>query len=172
MYLKALKGQWKNLCSDFYQDFDILKLNSNDTASFNSWYSTRIHRWNSVAYAEGIILDQQNNPQLSSAILASLGNFRFRCVDKPKEKSAWSGIIASAVAGAFAAFAVRYFLDWKSVGTILTGAMAFIVCAVSALRLSSGSGRDSDDKLRQEYLSQLEGYWSELETVCRKFDVL
>ena len=45
-----------------------------------------------------------------------------------------------------------------------------MVCAASAAGFSSGSSRDEDEKLRQEYLSQLEDYWGELEKVCRKFD--
>ena len=170
MYTKTLKSQWKNLCSDFYQEFELLNLKGNDAASFNSWYSVRIHRWNSIAYSEGIILDQQNNPQLSSAILASLANFKFRHVDKPKTKSAWSGIAVGGAAGVVTAFAVNYFFDWKTFSTVIAGAAAFMVCAASAVGLSSGSSRDEDEKLRQEYLSQLESYWGELEKVCRKFD--
>ena len=170
MYTQTLKGQWRDLCSDFYQKFDTIMLRGNDAASLNTWYSVRVHRWNSVAYSEGIILDQQNNPELSKAVLDALGGFRFRQTDKPRAKSAWPGLIAGAAAGVGAAFAVKHFLDWGSIRTTLTGALAFIACAVSAVRLSSGSAKDADEKLRREYLSQLEDYWGELEAVCRKFD--
>ena len=170
MYIKTLKGQWENLCSDFYQEFDLLKLRGDSAASFNSWYSVRIHRWNSVAYSEGIILDQQNNSQLSSAILSSLGEFRFRHVDAPRQKSAWTGIIEGAFIGLFTALLIKYLLDWRLLSTILAGLVVFIMSAVSIFMLLSNSSGAIDEKLKQEYISQLEDYWPKLESVCKKFD--
>lgn len=170
MYINTLKSQWENLCDDFYQDFDIIMLKGNNAASLNSWYSVRIHRWNSVAYSEGIILEQQNNPQLANAILASLQNFSFRNVDAPKAKSSWPGLIASAAVGVGATLAAKFFFDWKLFTAILTGAAAFTVCAVPALRLLSGSDSNSNENIKQEYLSQLRAYWGKLEAACRKFE--
>lgn len=58
MYRETLTGQWKNLSGDFAQEYDRLLAKGEAPGCFAGWYETRIHRWQSVAYPEGIILEQ------------------------------------------------------------------------------------------------------------------
>lgn len=167
MYTNTLKGQWENLCADFSQEFDRLKSQGNIPSSLNSWYNVRIHRWNSIAYSEGIILGQQDNPDFSRELLDAIGRFTFRRIDQPKAKSSLLGIITGAFIAIGAYVAVRYLLGWGAVKSLVTGAAAFAVCTAGAMRSSSDGGNNE----RQGYISQLEGYWPELEAVCEKFGV-
>ena len=111
MYRETLIGQWVNLYNDFAHDFELLQHQEKAPDNFNRWYKTRIHRWKSITYSEGILLEQVNNAEFTERLLAEMEKFCFQPVEPEKEKPAWTGIAAGAAAGA-AAGGVLSFLHW------------------------------------------------------------
>lgn len=86
MYRETLTGQWKNLSGDFAQEYDRLLTKGEAPGCFAGWYETRIHRWQSVAYPEGIILEQaQRSLTEKQSARAVSQTEETEAVDEPSE---------------------------------------------------------------------------------------
>ena len=81
MYQDTLKNQWENLCADFEKDFDITITKGKIPVCFNEWYKVRAYRWRSFTYSEGIILEQNTDPEFAEKLLELIESFSFKSVD-------------------------------------------------------------------------------------------
>ena len=99
MYQKVLIDQWKNLYSDFAEEYELLQSQGDAVTAFNRWYEARVHRWSSVAYSEGIILEQENKPDFSEELQHVIKKFQFNKVEADGETSLWMGTVAGVALG-------------------------------------------------------------------------
>lgn len=168
MYREIIIDQWKNLYSDFAKEYEILRNRGNETASFNRWYEARIHRWNSITYSEGIILEQENNPDFSRELLKVLKGFKFRNVEPEKEKPMWIGIVAGVIAGV-AVSAILTFLGWGKIKAVISGAVLLVVIIAAFSKENADYKNQEDKRVKEEYIQQLRGHQKEIIAVCDKY---
>ena len=218
MYKDTLKGQWKNLYSDFAQEYDRLLTQGTAPGCFAQWYETRIHRWQSVAYPEGIILEQTERA-ISDKPIPSMGSvaesrseepseeaesvepsepteqeheaeptqpsdpaafsreltdvmkdFRFRAVEPRPIKPMWQCIAAGAAAGLVSA-GILALLHWAALRVIPSGIVVCVVVALGFMRSRDAERIQEEKRVKEEYVSQLRDYLTELTAVCDKYEV-
>lgn len=169
MYQDTLKEHWKNLYSDFAQEYDRLKMKGKQPDCFDDWYTTRIHRFQSVAYPEGIILEQVDNAELSQALTDTMKDFRFELVEPQEGKPIWQGIVLGLAAGGVSAL-VLLLLHWETVRLILSGIVVFIVVLLGFWRSEQAAGLSEQKRVKEAYVGQLKEYWQKLSDVCDQFE--
>lgn len=168
MYRETLMNQWKNLYSDFAGEYDILKNHGNATAAFNRWYEARVHRWSSITYSEGILLEQENNSSFSKELQSVLKNFRFTDVPPMKEGPLWLGIAVGVAAGVIAG-RVLMLLHWGKMKAIISG-IALLIVIIAAFAKSNADKRNQEQKrIKEEYVQQLKDYQNQILIVCDKY---
>lgn len=168
MYRETLMNQWKNLYSDFAGEYDILKNQGNATAAFNRWYEARVHRWSSITYSEGILLEQENNPSFSKELQSVLKNFRFTDVPPVKEGQLWIGAAAGVAAGVIAG-RVLMLLHWGKMKAIISGIVLLIVIIAAFAKSNADKRVQEQKRMKDEYVQQLKDYQGQLLIVCDKF---
>lgn len=168
MYRETLMNQWKNLYSDFAGEYDILKNQGNATAAFNRWYEARVHRWSSITYSEGILLEQENNPSFSKELQSVLKNFRFIDVPAIEEKPLWIGIAVGAVAGVIAG-RVLMMLHWGKMKAIVSGIVLLIVIIAAFAKSNADKKMHEHKRIKDEYVQQLKDYQNQILIVCDKY---
>lgn len=168
MYREILMNQWKNLYSDFAGEYDILKNQGNATAAFNRWYEARIHRWNSITYSEGILLEQENNPSFSKELQSVLKNFRFTDVPPVKEGKLWIGITIGVTAGIIVG-RVLILLHWEKMKAIISG-IVLLIAIIAAFAKSNADKKIQEQKrMKDKYVQQLKDYQNQILIVCDKY---
>lgn len=170
MYQETLEAQWQNLCSDFALEYERLTAQGKGIAAFAAWYETRIHRWESVAYPEGIILGQTENEALSQALTDAMKAFRFADVEPQAVRPLWQGIAAALAAG-LASSGLIALLHWPAWRVILSG---MVVCGVvfSAFWKTRQSDCEKEARrVKEAYVGQLRDYGTELQAICQENEV-
>lgn len=170
MYRETLIDQWKNLYSDFAGEYERLQHQGDATAAFNRWYEARVHRWNSITYSEGILLEQENNPAFSTNLRLVLQNFRFHSVKPQTGQPVWIGIAASALGGGIATGTLLLF-HWGEIKAIISGAALFVVIAAAFSKKNADSKKLEQKRVKEAYIQQLKDYQSELIAICNKYDM-
>ncbi len=170
MYRETLMDQWKNLYSDFAGEYDLLKNQGEAAAAFNRWYEARVHRWSSMTYSEGILLDQEDNPAFSTRLRSVLKAFRFHKVEPAGEKPFWMGMAAGAAAGVLAG-GVLMLLHWGKFKAILSGIVIFVVIATAFSRRNADFAKQEQARVRENYIQQLKDYQKELIAVCDQYQM-
>lgn len=167
-YKETFSQQWRNLYSDFAQEYERLLTKGKAPGCFREWYETRIHRWRSVVYPEGMILDQEKNPEMTKALSDAMRDFHFEKVEPAPEKPLWQpfavGLTAGIVSGVLMAL-----LRWSPLRSVLSGAVVAIV-VISGYLKSRSLARDAERvRVRQAYADQLKDYLPKLTAVCDSF---
>lgn len=168
MYREALIDQWNNLYSDFAGEYETIKKQENMIASFNRWYEARIHRWNSIAYSEGIILEQEKNPDFSDELKTVLRSFRFTEVEASDAFPKWIGIAAGLIGGGIAGGALAL-LHWGIARSVLSGGIVFIIIAVGFSKKNADTEKKEAERVKEAYIRQLMDYQKALIAVCDKY---
>lgn len=167
MYRNTFKGQWENLCSDFYADYDMLFRNGEAPACFDDWYKNRVYRWRSAAYSEGVLLDQLGNAPFAETLRKNLEQFRFQKVKPGKAPSAAMAPIAGLLCGVLLGIGLRYLLRWSGIRALLCAIAAAVAITGFLGRRAESDAKKIRQDLRDAYVSQLNGYWPML---ARVFD--
>ncbi len=170
MYRETLMAQWNNLYSDFAGEYEILKKQENVTASFNHWYEARVHRWNSITYPEGIILEQLNKPDFSRELKKAFKGFKFEEVKPAEEKPLWMGIAAGIAAGVLAG-GILTLLHWGKTEVIISGVVLLAAVIVVFFKKNADDGRQEEKRVKEEYIQQLRDYQKELIAVCNRYQM-
>lgn len=170
MYKETLNAQWKNLYSDFAQEYDLLKTKGNEPGCFDRWYEARIHRWQSVAYPEGMILEQTGLADFARELTDVMKRFRFQYVESRQGRPVWWGIVLGLAAGVAAAVVLKL-LHWSTVRVILSGIVVCIVAVLGFVRAEEAAKESECKRVKEEYVGQLKAYEKELTAVCDKFEV-
>lgn len=170
MYQKMLIDQWDNLCADFAGEFEFLCKQENVIASFSRWYETRIHRWNSSVYAEGIILSQLQKQDFAERLTGAMKHFRFQEVPSANGKSVWVGIPIGLLAGAVCG-GVMSFLHWSIIRSIINGIIVFVVVSGAFYKKNESFNHKAQDDVKKAYIQQLADYRSELLAICKQFHI-
>lgn len=170
MYRETFIGQWINLCSDFDHDFELLQHQGEAPESFNRWYKTRVHRWKSITYSEGILLEQVNNAEFAERLRTEMEKFCFQLVEPEKEKSAWTGIAAGAAAGA-AAGGILAFLHWGAAKVVISGIALFAVTAAGSLQSNAACRKEEQKRVREGYIGQLKSYEGTLLELFNQYNI-
>ena len=169
MYSDTLKEQWRNLYSDFAQEYDRLTLKGDAPACFRQWYETRLHRWQSVAYPEGIILEQTGDAALSRELTDAMRNFAFSPVKPQPVRPMWLSAALGLIAASFSS-ALLLLFHWNPIRIVISGIVVFIVTALGVAR-SVTSAREAEAKrVRDAYVAQLRDYLGTLTAVCDKYE--
>lgn len=169
MYQDTLKEHWKNLYSDFAQEYDRLKMKGKEPDCFDDWYHTRIHRFQSVAYPEGIILEQVGNAEFLQALTDTMKEFRFELVEPQEGKPLWQGILLGIAAGGASAL-LLLLLHWETVRLILSGIVVFVVVFLGFWRSEQAAKLAEQKRVKETYVGQLRDYWEKLSDVCGAFE--
>lgn len=170
MYRDTLIEHWRNLYSDFAQEYDRLKAWGNEPNCFERWYETRIHRWQSVAYPEGMILEQVDNSEFAQELTDVMKAFRFEYIEPKAAKPIWYGIVLGLAAGIVSAVFLAL-LHWETVRIILSGIVVFIVAALGFVRSEESAKNNELKRVKEAYIDQLKEYSEKLTAVCDKFEV-
>lgn len=168
MYQDKLKTYWNNLCGDFSAEYSRLRLQKSVPAVLNEWYQTRIHRWNSVVYAEGITLDQQNDPEFTRDLNAVLRKFSFMAVEEKDPAPSWLSLPAGLAAGTGITLASRLLLQRSLLISTAAGALIALAAGAGISKSVSDAARKESDRIRNAYAAQLRGWEEELLRVCRE----
>lgn len=168
MYRETLIAQWNNLYSDFAGEYETLRKHENVIASFNRWYEARIHRWNSITYSEGIILEQENNPDFCDELKGVLKKFRFTKVEASDSSPKWIGIVAGLIGGGLAG-GVLALLHWGIVRTVISGVIVFIMIAIGFSKKNTDTEKKEAARVKEAYIQQLKDYQKTLIAVCDKY---
>lgn len=169
MYKDTLTAQWQNLYSDFAQEYDRLKEHGKEPACFDRWYETRIHRWQSVAYPEGIILEQANRDDFSQKLIETLKAFRFSSVETKPMRPIWQGIALALAAGAASA-AFLLLLRWEIVRVIISGIVVCVVAGLGFAKSEDTARKNESNRVKEAYVGQLKDYLDKLTEVCDQFE--
>lgn len=170
MYRETLMDQWKNVYSDFAGEYEILQHQGEATAAFNRWYEARVHRWSSMTYSEGILLEQENNPEFSAGLRSVLKSFRFSKVEAGQEKPSWPGIAAGVAAGILVG-GILMLLHWGRIKAIISGAVMLVVVVAAFSRKNADDAKQEQKRVRESYIRQLKDYQRELIAVCDQYQV-
>lgn len=170
MYREALIDQWINLYSDFSQNYDMLKIQGKEPDVYNQWYMTRIHRWNSVSYSEGIMLDQLNQPDFSRELRAVLKEFCFQTVETSGESPVWRGPLIGLAVGVAAAVGMKV-LQWGTLRASISGIILFAVVTVAFQNSAATSRKQEQERIKNGYVEQLKNYENILKKICEKYGV-
>lgn len=171
MYSETLKAQWKNLYCDFESEYDVVSMQGEKPSCLNRWYTARCHRWSSVTYAEGIILEQEKNPEFAQALKDAINNFQFKKVEPAQEKSvpAYCGI---GVAAGVLVGVASHFFHAGLLKAILSGTVICAVAIAALLRYVSGYNESELKREKQAYVTQLRDYADTLQKVCEQYKIL
>lgn len=170
MYWEILQSQWKNLYSEFAAEYERLNVQLDETAAFNHWYEAKIHRWNSVVYTEGIILEQQNNDLFSKEIKEAMENFQFKKVEKQNLQINWIGLVVGTVV-CLCAGKILTVLNWGKFRAIISGLVLWAVIVSAIFQNNSKMKKEEERRIKAEYIQQLKDYQKQLEAVCDKFNM-
>lgn len=170
MYRETLMNQWANLYSDFDHDFELLQNQGKAPDCFNRWYATRLHRWSSITYSEGILLEQENNPEFAHHLKNTMGNFRFQFVTPAKKIPVWPGIAVGAAVGA-AASAILMLVHWGAIKSVIGGIVLCMVIASGSFRSNAAFRKKEKNREKNEYVGQLKDYKKKLIAVCDKYRI-
>ena len=170
MYRDTLSNQWKNLYSDFAGEYDTLVKQMNEPICFNRWYEARIHRWNSITFPEGIILEQENNRDFANELKLTLDKFSFNKVESAKTKSIWFGIVIGIAFGLIVG-GVLYLLPldllfWR---IIISGIISAVMVSAVFIKKHNVTKKQEKKRVKDAYIRQLEEYEKELIAVCDKY---
>lgn len=168
MYSETFSSQWQNLCCDFAQEYDRLTSKGGAPGCFAGWYETRLHRWQSVAYPEGIILRQTGSEELRQELTEAMRQFAFVPEVPRPTRSMWSAFVVG-LAAAAASSAVLWLFHWNTLRILISAAVVFVVGVVSMSR-SVGAQREQEAaRVRDAYVGQLRDYLPALDAICRKY---
>lgn len=170
MYSETLMNQWTNLYSDFAGEYEEIKKQGNEPYGFNRWYEARIHRWSSIAYSEGMILEQEKKPDFSNELIQVMKNFSFKKVESTNESKVWIGIIIGIVVGGLTG-GILGMIHWGIIKSVLSGIILFAVIAASYSKKCADDKRKEDSRVKKEYIQQLREYQRNLMDVCTKYNV-
>lgn len=165
MYRETLIDQWKSLYSDFAGEYELLRNQGEAAAAFNRWYEARIHRWSSITYSEGILLDQENNPAFSADLRSALKAFRFHKVEPAGEKPLWMGMAAGLAAGVIVGGLLMLF-HWGKIKAIISGIVMLVVIVTAFSRKNADFEKQEQKRVKESYIQQLKDYQKELIAVC------
>lgn len=168
MYREVLMDQWKNLYCDFDGEYEILRYRGNEVTAFNRWYEARVHRWSSITYSEGILLEQENNADFSKELQSVLNSFRFHDVDFGDVKPNWKGIVAAIAIGIIVT-GLLMMLHIGQMKSIVSGGVLFVVIAVTLQRKRMEYEKYRQKCLKDGYIQQLKDYQDKLAAVCDKY---
>ena len=168
-YINSFSSQWDNLKADFSVKLNSLPEGQIKSETLNDWYQTRCYRWNSISEAEGMLLEQQENPILKEKLILALEKFRF--VEPKYEKPSFSviPIIIGAVVSIAASIIAKYLLMLSAKYAILIFLLIVAVTLFISLKNLTEKRKIVDAKLRQDYISQLEDYKQSLLEICKKY---
>lgn len=170
MYRETLMNQWQNLCCDFAGEYELLRNQRDAVTAFNRWYEARIHRWGSITYSEGILLEQEKNPNFTKELQLILKSFRFHDVELKNKKPFGTGIVAGTVAGIIAGGVLMAF-HVGQMKAIASGCVLFVTMAVTFQKKNTDDEKQNQKHMKDEYLQQLMDYQDKLEAVCDKYQV-
>ena len=170
MYRSTLENQWRSLCADFAQEYQRLSLRGDVPRPFDDWYGTRIRRWGSAGYAEGLILQQLDNGDFSRELQGAMAEFHFTRVDAAPAKPVWVGPAIGAGVG-LAAGVILALLKWGAVKSVITGVVLCGVIAISLMKKAEADHRVDQERVRNGYKGQLEAHLQKLMAVCDRYRV-
>lgn len=169
MYSETFKEQWRNLYSDFAQEYDRLTQKGDAPACFRQWYETRLHRWQSVAYPEGIILEQTGNSALSRELTDAMRDFTFSPVEPQPVKPMWLSAVLGLIAAALSSVLLLLF-HWNPIRVVISAIVVFIVTTLGFARSVTSAQEAEAKRVRDAYVAQLREYADTLTAVCDKYE--
>lgn len=170
MYQDMLKNQWENLCADFAKNFDLIITKGNIPDCLNEWYKTRAYRWRSITYSEGVILEQNANPEFAEKLLELIESFSFKSVESAPKKSFLPQIAIGVILGIVIALLSKLcFFD--TVKSYLLGfALCVMFCFFEYKRASTFNQNESQ-RVKSEYVNQLKDYYlKHLIKLCKSYE--
>lgn len=170
MYRETLKDQWKNLYCDFESEYDVVSKQGEKPSCLNRWYSARSHRWSSVTYAEGIILEQEKKPEFAQALQNAINSFQFKKEAPAKEKSAPAYCGIGAAVGVLAGV-ISYFFHVGLFKSIISGLVVCVVAIAALLRHAATYNESEIKREKQAYVAQLKDYVNALQKVCEQYNI-
>lgn len=169
-YKNKFESQWNNLRADFAAKIEKTPVELLSPKELNSWLQARTHRWSSVVEMEGLILDQEDNPELSSELRSALGSVSVEQVNAGKAPSPILHIGVGAVIAAVFAVVSKVLLDR---GTMMAVVLAVLTVAAAICEytiFSSSKKKELEKALRSGYVKQLDEYKRELLSICDKYE--
>jgi len=170
MYRPILENQWRSLCGDFAQEYQRLSSGGDILKSFDDWYATRIRRWGSAGYSEGLILDQQENEAFSRDLRKAMAEFHFNRVDSAPAKPVWVGPAVGIGTGLVAGLGLA-FLKWGTVKSAISGIVLCGVVTVALMKKTEADQKADQDRVRNSYKGQVEAHLQKLMAVCDQYKV-
>lgn len=171
MYRETLLEQWKNLYSDFDNEFELLQRNGAAPECFDRWYEARVHRWCSITYSEGILLEEMNRPEFADELLNVMRSFRFHPVNPAGERPVRTGIAAGAAAG-IAVWGILTLLHWGAARALISGITICAVTVSAVFRSNAAFRKEEQIRVRKAYVEQLKDYQQALTDVCDHYRIL
>lgn len=168
-YIDNFSSQWDNLKADFSVKLNSLSEEQIKSKTLNDWYHVRCYRWNSISEAEGMILEQEENPVLKKELISALESFRFEEVKSESVSFPVIPAIIGAAAAIAAAVVSKYLLLLSTKYAVIICLAVLAIMLFTAVKSMLSKKKTASARLRREYILQLENYGSSLLNICNKY---
>lgn len=175
MYQELLKSQWKTLCGDFSAEFDYLtskgEFNKDIPNVYNEWFQTRIHRWSSVVYTEGVTLNQLNNPGFAGKLRSTMQQFSFTLVSREKEKQQWPGAVIGIALGVVIFFLIKHLFSRSVILSVIAGILSGFGISYRYFASVDSANRNEANRVKNAYVSQVQEWEANLLDICQEYGI-
>lgn len=170
-YRSILTAQWQDVCTSFERDYNGLALRGELPKQLNEWYSVKCHRWSSVVYAEGQILDQVGNDAFAKTLRKALADFKFKKVvsnEANHQRTAPLIGLSVAVIVAVMAFFGLHWILWK---TVLIAVLTLLGVTIPLQERTKRNIKNDEVRIKQDYMNQLLAQKETLLLLCEEFNI-
>lgn len=171
MYKQSLSQHWGNIVSDFVVEHKTMSSSQINAGTIEEWYKLRAFRFSSVAYLEGLEIDQINNPGFAKELREKIDSFRFKKTAPIQNFSVKKNMVLALLPSVVASVLVALCTDWPILWPIVIGIVLFFAGIVTVANQAQQARSKSATSLVQAYASQLEQYLPSLQAICDKYGV-
>ena len=171
MYKQSLSQNWGNLVSDFVVEHKTMSTSQINAGAIEEWYKLRSFRFSSIAYLEGIEIDQINQPDFAKELREKINDFRFKKTAPIRNFSVKKNIVLALLPSVVASVLVAVCTDWSILWSIIIGIVLFAAGFVMVANQAQQARGKAAASLVQTYANQLEQYLPLLQEICDKYGI-
>lgn len=171
MYQQSLSQSWENLVSDFIVAHRGMSASQLNAGAIEEWYRIRTQRYRSVAYLEGIAIDQLGKPDFAQELRNKIDAFTFAKRAPEQLFSPAKALTLALLPGVAAGVLSAVCTDWPLVWPIAIGCVLMGAGVVSTANHAQHARSKAASDLVQAYADQLSAHLSALQTICEKHGI-
>lgn len=171
MYQQSLSQSWENLVSDFIVAHRGMSASQLNAGSIEEWYRVRTQRYRSVAYLEGIAIDQLGKPDFAQELRHKIDAFTFEKRAPEQHFSPARELPLALVPGVAAGVLSAVLTDWPLIWPIVIGGVLMGAGVATTANHAQHVRTKAAETLVQAYADQLSAHLSALQAICDKHGI-